>query len=74
MSYSPRSPTDPNVTVIKAEGADEQLVTNGRQNYQAMFQFSLLLSRKLSLMERFRGIRDFRGYIPKPVAVAQRRL
>ena len=64
MSYSPQSPADPNVIMMKTAGAKEQLVTKGRQNSQAMFQFSILLSRKFSLIEHFRGLRVFRGSTP----------
>ena len=51
-------------TIIDDLATEDKFATNIEYYSQAMFQFSILLSRKFSLIEHFRGLRVFRGSTP----------
>lgn len=51
-------------TTIDDLATEDKFATNVESHSQTMFPFSILLSRKFSLIEHFRGFRVFRGSIP----------
>ena len=51
-------------TIIDDLATEDKFATNIEYYSQSMFQLSILLSRKFSLIEHFRGLRVFRGSTP----------